>query len=332
MNVIKVFLLICLAVLIPELSSAEKICRFEGQLDLTEKEFNIAVDLSDESSVTVKAIKTSETNYHFSLDIDHLKTPLFDLLSKIESSVDLVNGENGKDNPFNGAVQGKIWSQYSLVDYKPINELSGRFEIKDKRLHITALSVGNLSFEGYLDLVAPYRLDMAVDLTGVEMEDFLDFWGSGQEYESDGHVFGKIKASGSLEDLTLKGSLQSKDGFVQTLDYNSIVLNIEGIYPNMQIAESTITQSDGVSFSFNGPIDLRDKENFKKQIKALTLAPLIDDSGSELEWTLKRLESKDPEITETELKYQMKKKDALGTGPSTGDEIDMLGIERTRKF
>ncbi|MCK5081449.1 MAG: hypothetical protein KAR31_00950, partial [Candidatus Omnitrophica bacterium] len=225
---------------------------------------------------------------------------------------------------------GKIWSQYSLVDFKPINELSGRFEIKDKRLHVMALSVGNLTGEGYLDLGVPYNLDVAINLLGVDMQDFLNFWGSGKNYESSGDVFGEIKASGSLDRLVLKGSLKSRDGFVQELDYNAIVLNIEGIYPFMQIAHSTVSKADGVSFSLDGPFDLSDKTNFKKQIKALTLAPLVSDSGSELEWTIKRLKPEDSGITE--FKYHLKKGNALGIGPSAGGEIDMLGIERTRKF
>ena len=330
MKVFKVFLLIFLVVFIPKLSFAEKVFFFKGQIDLSKNEFNIVLDFNEGSSLTAKATRMSEMNYRLSVDIDHLKTPIFDLLSKIESSVDLVKGENGGNSPFDTTLQGKIWSQYSLVDYKPINELSGRFEVKDKRLHVMALSVGNLTCEGYLDLAVPYNLDVAVNLMGVDMKDFLSFWGAGNDDGSSGDVFGEIKASGSLDHLELKGNLESKDGFVQKLDYNAIVLNIEGIYPLMQISRSTISKSDGVSFSLDGRFDLSDKENFKKQIKALTLAPLVSDSGSELEWTIKRLNPEDSGMTE--FKYHFKKGNALGTGPSSGDEIDMLGIERTRKF
>jgi len=330
MKAFKIFLLVFLAAFIPKLVFAEKVFFFEGEIDFSKNEFNIVLDLNEGSSVMAKATRMSETNYRLSLDIGHLKTPLFDLLSKIESSVDLVKEKNDGDDLFDTALQGKIWSQYSLVDYKPINELSGRFEIKDKRLHIRALSVGNLTCEGYFGLTAPYNLDIAVNLLGVDMKDFLNFWGSDKKYESSGDVFGEIKASGSFDHLALKGSLESRDGFVQKLDYNAIVLNIEGIYPFMQIAHSTVSKSDGVSFSLDGPFDLSDKENFKKQIKALTLAPLVSDSGSELEWTIKRLNPEDSGTTE--FKYLLKKGDALGTGPSAGDEIDMLGIERSRKF
>jgi hypothetical protein len=330
MKVFKVFLLVFLVAFIPKLSFAEKVFFFKGQIDLAKNEFNIVLDLDKGSSLTAKATRMSATNYRLSLDADHIKTPLFDLLSKIEGSVDLVKGENSNGNPFDTALQGKVWSQYSLVDYKPINELSGRFEVKDKKLHVMALSVGNLTCDGYIGLAAPYNLDVAVNLMGVDMKDFLNFWGSGKDDESSGEVFGEIKASGSFDRLALKGNLQSRDGFVQDLDYDAIVLNIEGVYPFMKIANSTVSSSDGVSFSLEGLFDLSDKENFTKQIKALTLAPLVSDSGSEMEWTIKRLSPEDSGMTE--FKYHMKKGDALGTGPSAGDEIDMLGIERTKKF
>ncbi len=330
MKVFKVFLLVVLAFFIPKLVFAEKILSFEGQINLSRKEFNIILDLDEGGSVTAKATRMSETNYRFSLDVDHLKTPLFDLLSKIEGSVDLIKREGKGNHLFDSALRGKIWSQYSLVDFKPINELSGRFEVKDKELHVMALSVGNLTFDGHLGLTSPYDLDVAVNLLGVDMQDFLNFWGSGKEYESSGEVFGEIRASGSLDQLVLKGNLESRNGFVQKLDYSAIVLNIEGVYPFMQIAQSTISKSDGVSFSLDGPFDLSDKANFKKQIKALTLAPLVSDSGSEMEWTIKRLSPENSGITE--FKYHFKKGDALGIGPSSGDEIDMLGIERSRKF
>jgi len=322
--------LICLVTCAPKVAFARQVCSFEGQVDLANRKMDLVVNFPEGSSVTATASKMSETNYHFLLDVNHLKTPLFDLLTKIESSVDLVPTEDSPTKLVDSALQGKIWSQYSLVDYKPINELSGRFEVRDKRLYIMAASIGNLTLNGYVGLTPPYALEGTVRLFGVQMKDFLNFWGSGKEYESSGEVFGEIEASGSPENLVLKGNLESRDGFVEKLDYNAIVLNIEGTYPLMEIANSTISQSDGVSFSFDGPIDLSDKENFKKQIKALTLAPLVSDSGSELEWTIKR---RGPEESGgVELKYHLKKGDALGTGPSAGDEIDMLGIERTKKF
>jgi hypothetical protein len=328
--IFSVFLAVFL-VLMPRFSFAEKGFSFEGQADFTNNTFNIVLDFGEDRSVTARAERSSEKDYSLSLDIDHLQTPVFDLLSEIRSSVEVVDSGKGEQAGLGESTfRGNIWSQYSLVDYKPINELSGRFEVKGGKIYLMALSVGNLRCEGYVNLVSPYDLNMAVYLSGIAMNDFLNFWGAAKEYESSGDVFGVIKASGTLGHLQLKGSLESHDGFVQKLHYDAIVLNAEGIYPHIYVAQSTVSQSDGVSFALNGPINLSDKANFKKQIKALTFAPLVDYSESGSEWTIKRLDPKGSETTE--FKYQFKKGDALGVGPSSGNEIDMLGIERTNKF
>lgn len=331
MNIRRFILLVLFAVSIPKLSFAEKVFSFEGQVDFSKKEFNIVLNLGDKSSLEAKVQKTSETEYRFLLDIEHLKTPFFDLLSKVESSIEIIRGpENFYKKLGDTKLRGRVWSQYSLVNYKPIQELSGSFEVKDRRLHLTAFSFGSLNCNGYVDLIPPYKLDLVINLLDVGMKDFLNFWGAGDEYESSGAVSGEIRAFGALDHLMLKGNLESRHGFVQKLDYDIISLNIEGVYPHMQIAHSTISKSDGVSFTLDGPINLEDKANFKKQIKALMIAPLVSDSGSELEWTIKRL---NPEGSgTTELKYRFQRKNALESGASAGDKIDMLGIERTRKF
>jgi len=328
-----VFSLVLAAVLIMTsgISFSEEIFSFEGQLDLEKNAFRIVLDLGQEHVVTARAERSSEKDYQVYLDIDHLQTPLFDLLSEIRSSVEVVRA--GGDSHFvssDSAFRGNIWSQYSLVDYKPVNELSGRFEMAGGRLNLMAFSVGNLRCEGHVDLVPPYSLDMAVHLSGVTMEDFLKFWGASEDYESEGDVFGVINVSGTLDQLRLKGNLESRYGFVQKLHYDAIVLNAEGVYPHIRIARSSVSKSDGVSFLLAGPFNLSDKANFRKQIRALTLTPLVDHTKSESAWTIKRLDPEGSGVTE--LKYRLKKGNALGVGPSSGDEIDMLGIERTKKF
>jgi hypothetical protein len=162
------------------------------------------------------------------------------------------------------------------------------------------------------------------------MDDFLSFWMLGHKLESSGAVSGEIKASGTLDYLVLQGSFEGRRGSVQKLNYDTILLNIEGVYPHMNIAHSRIFQPDGVSFSFDGPLDLSDKENFKKQIKSLTFAPLVNESGSATEWTIRRFSPQGSDMTE--LKYRLHKGGVLGAGAAPGDQIDMLGIERTRKF
>lgn len=331
MNPLKFFLAAVFIAAAPADGHSGGVFPFEGRMDLSDSEVTMVLDLDGQGSAAARAQKLSGTEYRFSLDVDHLKTPFFDLTSRIESSVEIIRGtDDSRAAPGGAVVRGEVWSRYSLVDYKPVRELSGRFEVRDKRLYVTSLSFGNFGCAGYVDLAPPHKFDLVLHLAGVGMNDFLSFWTGGEKYESSGAVSGEIKASGTLERLALKGSLESRRGFVRKLDYDVISLNVEGVYPHMQIVNSIISRSDGASFTLDGPFNLKDKDNFGKQIKALTLAPLVRDSGTEMEWTIKRLNPQDSGTVE--LKYRYKKGDALETGPSAGNGIDMLGVERTRKF
>jgi len=204
MNISKLSFLVILIALVPKLSFAEKVFSFKGQIDLSKNEFTIVLDLDEESSVAATARRISETDYRFLVDIEHLKTPLFDLLSKIESSVEIISNKNSSEKMFvNTVLKGKVWSQYSLINYKPVRELSGSFEIKDQRLYLTELSFGSLNCNGYIDLVQPYKLNLSLNLSDVSMSDFLNFWSTNTRYESSGAVSGEIKASGTLDNLAL---------------------------------------------------------------------------------------------------------------------------------
>ena len=93
MKYLKFFLLAVFLVSAPKLSFSKEIFSFEGNIDFLNDKFHIVLDLDERSSVAVRAQRISDKGYHFSLDIEHLKTPFFDLLSKIESSIEFVGEE-----------------------------------------------------------------------------------------------------------------------------------------------------------------------------------------------------------------------------------------------
>ncbi len=311
---------------------ANVVVNFHGQIDLARKQFDVVLDFppspgsrftteDKQSSVAITGAKVSGDDYRFSLTIDHLRTPVFDLLSKVESSVKFDPWSVEKSAP---ALRGEIWSQDSLINYKPIRELASSFEVKDSRLLLKSLLFGNLSCQGSLELVYPYKMDMKVLLHEVAMEDFLNFWMGSNEYKSFGTVSGEIGVSGTWDRIGLKGNLESHDGYVEQLKYNSIHLNAQGVYPRLSIGQSTISKVDGLSFTFSGPVDLSDQENFTKQIGALVLSPLVSDSASEREWTIKRLNQ--PNSGATEIKYLLRNED------KSDGVSGMLGVQQTMSF
>lgn len=326
-----------------ESSSAGTLFSFQGEIDFSQKRFVCALNfpsgVSESAvsppprSVVFNAQKISDKDYRFSLDIEHLRTPFFDLLSQIESSVELLAPQTpGKDGSVAAvrppALRGEIRSRYSLIDYKPIRELSGQFDVTDGRFFLRALSFGNLLCEGSVDLVSPHKVDLTMSLNHVGMEDFLSFWMGGRKYDASGTVSGRISVLGTLERPVLKGALESRGGTIGTFVYDSIYLNAQGVYPELEVVNSTVSPRDGMSFVLDGPVDLSDGENFQKQITALTFSPLTSESPLGREWTIKRLKEKGS--SSTQIKYLLRDGDRLpssSSGPS-----GMVGFERTVEF
>ena len=318
-------LIFCFFLFLPKDLWADTFFSFEGYWDLSKEELEVTVDIKGQKAIRAKVDKATESQYRLLLNIDHLKTSDFDFSSEIESLIDVV--ERGEDNQ--ETVLGKIQSQYSLLDYKPVRELSGRFEIRDKKLHLYSLRYGDIACSGYVNLVTPYKLNLDFSLFSIPMDDFLNFWMRSRKYESSGDVSGEIKTSGTLDHLMMRGQLESTKGFISKLFFDSIHLNAEGVYPRIRISDdSVISETDRFSFSVSGEVDLSDHENFKKQLKTLKLSPIISDSGSQLEWTIKRLDG--AESGTTEIKY-LKRKDPH-SGYSDEGDLDMIGVERTMEF
>ena len=303
---------------------ADLICPFEGQLDITQKKFNVTLELGEESSVSLEGSTLAQDNYHFLLSVNHLDTPVFDLSTELETSLGVLN----RDNISQRTWQGQVSSRYSLLNFKPVEELSGFFEMKNNTLHLQSVSLGGLTLNGSLELFSPYKVDLFFDLKEIKMDDFLAFWGAQGELDSRGFVSGQILVSGFLNQLGLKGNLAAYNGVVHKFQYDSIILNLEGVYPIVNLSNSSVAQSDGLTFKLEGSFDLTNRKHFPQEVAALRKLPMVSQDNSTMEWTVKKEVS--PDSKTTEYKYFIRKENANGTAPK--EEPNMLGVERSIKF
>ncbi|MGE0268012.1 MAG: hypothetical protein AB7S78_06120 [Candidatus Omnitrophota bacterium] len=307
-------------------ASAKEVLAFDGVIDFQNSRLEINCSLDPDSAAKTVIKKTDENKYHLKFDVSHLNAFSFDFSSEIEGVVEIKKSENSPNN----SIIGTVWSNYSMVDFRPVKELSGSYKIENNQLIITNVSFGSVGFTGLVDLTAPYKLDFLVDIAYMPMADFLKFWMQKNKYESSGgEVVGQIKATGTLDQPYLKGNFKSYGAKIIDYNLNSIVLNVEGVYPHFTIDNtSSLSKADGMSFTFNGPINIDDAKNLKRQIKSLKVSPLVKESDSTKEWTIKRF-NEDGEDS-AELKYFMRKEGVVG---SKGDEETALfGIERSMPF
>jgi hypothetical protein len=306
-------------------SGAKEVYPFEGQIDLLKREGLITIKLGEDSSLHLKVSELEKDSYQVSLNIVHWQTRFFNLSSEIESSLKI------KDSPSVGqppVLSGQVWSRYSLWDYKPIQEISGWFEWHGSTLSLMDLSLGNVVLQGSVDFMAPFTTDLDVHLNSVSLNDFLHFWISDQEYDCEGTVSGEVKLSGDRNRLALKGSLESIGGTIENFSYDSMFILMSGVYPKVAIERSHFSNTDGMSYQFEGPLDLNDSATFREQIKALHFSPMVSTSQEQSAWTLKRIQNAGS--GRTELKYLFrddKSRDSLEKHP-----VDMLGIERIFEF
>src|SRR3989338_1763391 len=298
-------------------AQAKPVISFEGQIDFSKNQIEFSADAGQERRLTAKVYEARKNEYRLSLNINHFPIYGSDVASQIQGVLRLVENENK-----NNFLRGRIDSRYTLINYQPIQELHGHIEVRNRKLIFKSLSLADLACSGFIELFDPHKLKLAIRLDNMGLNHFLDFWIENREFDSDGRVSGEIKFSGDLKRLLAKASLESYSGFIKQLKYDSIYLNVEGVYPHLEVAHSTLTEKEGLTYTLEGPIDLSDRKNFNKQIKAMTFAPLVQESASEAQWTIREHKSDEPGSTAT--KYLLRKNQ--GNAASGDQDSTMLGI------
>lgn len=317
------FIVINIISVFPQKSEARDWLTFSGDVSLVEGLFNVSIEKNGQEILRSQLEKKSES-FILTTKFDHFQTPLFELSSQVEAVLE-KNGREGRDS---NSYNGRLSSKYTLLDFKPIKELSGRFDIEQERFQIKSLNFSEISCLGTIGLKPPYNLDLTFLLNDIGMAEFIDFWMAGRKFESSGTVTGEIKLYGNIFQPSLRGNLTGTDGVIKNLAFDEIRLNADGKYPILEIDNSTVSKTNGFMLGFKGPINLSNKERFKQQLSQLVFSPIVDDNDEKVEWTLKRL--KQDESNSIELKYQLRKGERLSSDKDL--ESDILGLQQTMEF
>ena len=278
----------------------------------------------NENPIHVNIVQSSSDFYHFAIDMNQLLTPLFEISTLIKGKFQVQKAK--KDGIL--SFRGKIWSQYILINDQSGREFFGEFHFKKDRLYIRSLHFRGVFCRGTIQIMPPYHTELVFKVSSMALKDFLLFFASQKKYRAQGNVDGEILVSGNTDQLQLKGSLSAYKGYINKLQFSNIFVNLTGQWPRVQLSNSTITKEDGLIFNILGQIDLNDRKNYVKQIKALTLTPLINNDLNKSEWTLKRITSKE-HFGITEFKYLRQKGNEKNFQE---DSSEMLRIERKLEF
>ena len=290
----------------PFSANAKGLCSFKGNVDFAENQFNIKFDCEDKATINAQLSSEAKDELYFKAKIEHLKLSFLDISTVLESVIKLVKEEKGPGRYY----QGDVRSQYSLIDYKPVPELSGNYEIRNGRLFLRSLRWGGVQCQGYLGLLPPHDLDLTVQVEDIRSNDFFKLIGLPEE---------ELNISGYIE------------GVFADLEYDNIILNFEVVYPFILITDSVIAQTNGLIFQMEGAVSLiqKDAKTVQEELARLKMSPIVDESMERREWTIKR-KSKEGSSSMTEFKYRMQKSGYLNR--PFEEQPDILGIERSIQF
>lgn len=298
---------------------------FEGNVDFVKKQFDLKLFLKDGGTIQTQAISTSNKGFRLDTQLDHVKVAKLDVVTRVKSAVEFVNGAS-----IESFLRGEISSQYSLLNYKPVGELSGYFEVKKGRLYLTSVSWGGIICDGYVGLLPPHDIDLSIRFSEIDLADLFVLLGwQADEKLLGGEISGRIRLSGFLDKLMLKGSLAASNGFIREMQYDDIVANFEGMYPVIHVAESNMAESSGLIFNMEGDINLASSVNFMNDISALKISPLVGEGDNYRDWTIKSKRGQGKSTT-TAFKYRLQKRIDEESRPEDGS--DMLGFENRIKF
>ncbi len=295
---------------------------FKGSINFREKVLQLAVG-QDPNTIELQLALPTEKDVQLNLMLEHLKTSFFEISTQLKSSIHLT-GRNQSKSPI---LYGQFYSQYSLLNHKPTDELIGNFEIRNQTLEISDLIFGGLQASGSIELSYPYKLNLMVNLREISIYEFLAFWLDDPNVKADGFVSGKIQLSGNLTQPILKGSISTWEGFVEELAYDALTAEAEGPYPVVKL-NGSVTQKDGLSFNFEGPFDLSKRGEYRKELTKLSRMPVVVAGNSQTEWTIKKKEKE--EDPHSEFKYFLRKKGSSDN--ALKEESEVLGVEQKIKF
>lgn len=305
-------------------AAGEGVYPFYGRLDLAHGVLDCSLKTQD-GQIDLKVTRGPDGSYQPVVDLQNVQTPFFDMTTQLHGVVH-VNTNSAGDYTFSGRFE----SQNTRINGRMNTEFSGKFVFDQGVVNLTDLTWGGLRGTGSVGLDAPYPVGSNIQLHDLDMIDVLNWLaGRDKEWSGNGAISGDVHVSGTVHKLSLKADLVSQDGFIEDLPYDLLVLNIQGIYPLVDLTGSTVTKTNGFSAGLAGIVDLSDRQNMVSQITAIKRIPLIQDNLVQSEWVLKKVGDTDAEgKTQTTFFLKKSKKNA-----STGqDDSSLLGVQKKIGF
>ncbi len=234
-----------------------------GVFERAKKGFNIdlypqdvqgnAAALGEVSRVGITGDLSKLPYFTLNINATHLKLLGFDFLSNYN-----INGRlnYGKDNRLESVV-GDFSTSGSLINYDPIREIKGTYELIGDKLRLLGLNYGDVVFvNGAFSLASPNEIDLSFKFKGAQLGGLMDL--TMERGLISGLVFGDIRVYGDPEkNLRIDGQVDFLNGNIGIVRYNSAKVSIKGSSEKLEFFNSKVYTDDEV-LTLEGRMDLKD--------------------------------------------------------------------------
>ncbi len=235
----------------------------DGLVETTKKVFSIdlypvdtegnATAMGEVSKVGVTGDFSKLPYFILNINAGHLKLLGFDLLSNYN-----INGklDYGRDNRLESIV-GDFSTSGSIINYNPIREVKGTYEISGNKIKLNGVNYGDVAFlNGSISLTPPNELDLNFKFKGAELGGLTDMT-LGKDLVS-GLVFGDVHVYGEPgKDLKIDGTLDFLNGNVSMIRYTSAKVTMKGRGNTLEFIDSKV-YTEGQVLTLEGKMELKD--------------------------------------------------------------------------
>jgi len=191
----------------------------------------------------------------FSLEVNanHLKAFGLDLMSNYVINGKVNYGADG--SPV--SVSGDFCTSGSIINYDPVREVRGAFEIRDGRLKLTGVNYGDVMIMNASVLLAGRNdMDVHMKFKGAQLGGLMDLMTD--KGLLSGTVTGDLHIRGELgRDADIDAQLEFFNGNISVIGYNSAKVNIRGRGSKLEFIDSKV-YTDGEALELEGSINTAD--------------------------------------------------------------------------
>lgn len=191
--------------------------------------------------------------FTLSMNANHLKMMGFDLLSNYGVTGKLNYGAGNKLE----SVTGDFSTSGSLINYDPVREVRGAYELKDGVLKLTGVNYGDIVYaNASFGMGGTDEIDLHLKFKGAQLGGLTDL--AMEKGMISGFVFGDMNIRGGLgKEMDIDGQFEFLNGNISTLHYNSAKIMLRGKSSTLEFIDSKVYTGDQV-LTVEGRIDLGD--------------------------------------------------------------------------